>query len=63
MLVLTRKEGERILIGENVFVTVVSIGPGSVRIGIDAPREVPVMRLELKEQMDRLARDAKASSD
>ena len=57
MLVLTRKEGERILIGENVSVTIVSIVGGAVRLGIEAPREVPVMRSELKEQMDRTARN------
>lgn len=52
MLVLTRKEGERILIGENISVTVVRIAGGGVRLGVDAPAEVPVMRSELKEKLD-----------
>lgn len=52
MLVLTRKEGERILIGENISVTVVRIAGGGVRLGVDAPPEVPVMRSELKEKLD-----------
>ena len=37
MLVLSRKPGEKILIGDNVAITVVRIGPNTVRIGIDAP--------------------------
>ena len=40
MLVLSRKPGERILIGDNVAITVVRIGPNSVRLGIDAPRDI-----------------------
>jgi carbon storage regulator len=47
MLVLSRKPGERVLIGENVSVTIVRIGPNSVRLGIDAPRELNIVREEL----------------
>ena len=47
MLVLSRKMGERILIGDNVTVTIVRIGPNNVRIGIDAPREMNIVREEL----------------
>jgi len=47
MLVLSRKAGERILIGDNVAITVVRIGPNSVRIGIDAPRDMNIVRDEL----------------
>jgi carbon storage regulator len=47
MLVLSRKVGERILIGENIAVTVVRIGQGGVRIGVDAPSEMVVVREEL----------------
>jgi len=47
MLVLSRKPGERVLIGENVTVTVVRVGPNSVRLGIDAPREMNIVREEL----------------
>ena len=47
MLVLSRKPGERILIGDNVTVTIVRIGPNNVRIGIDAPREMNIVREEL----------------
>ena len=51
MLVLSRKVGERILIGDNVFVTVVKVGQGGVRIGIDAPPEMAVVREELAEEL------------
>jgi carbon storage regulator len=48
MLVLSRKVGERILIGDNIAVTVVRIAQGGVRIGIEAPNDTPVIREELK---------------
>ena len=47
MLVLSRKAGERIRIGDEITVTVVRITGGGVRIGIEAPDELPVMRDEL----------------
>jgi carbon storage regulator len=48
MLVLSRKVGERILIGDEIAVTVVRVTGGGVRIGIEAPAEMPVIREELK---------------
>lgn len=47
MLVLSRKPGERILIGDDIAVTVVRIGPNTVRIGIEAPRSMNIVRDEL----------------
>jgi carbon storage regulator len=47
MLVLSRKSGEKILIGDNVTVTIVRIGPNTVRLGIDAPRDMNIVREEL----------------
>jgi carbon storage regulator len=47
MLVLSRKPGEKILIGEHVTVTIVRIGPNTVRLGIDAPRDMNIVREEL----------------
>ncbi|HMO14414.1 MAG TPA: carbon storage regulator CsrA [Pirellulaceae bacterium] len=52
MLVLSRKVGERILIGENIAVTVVRITGGGVRIGIEAPAELPVIREELQKTIE-----------
>lgn len=51
MLVLARKVGERILIGDNIAVTVVRMGSGVVRLGVEAPHEMPVVREELKDQL------------
>jgi carbon storage regulator len=48
MLVLSRRAGERIQIGEQIEVTVVRIGPGVVRIGIEAPAEMTVVRDEIR---------------
>jgi carbon storage regulator len=47
MLVLSRKPGERILIGDDVVLTVVRIGPNNVRLGIDAPKSMNIVREEL----------------
>ncbi|QDV52039.1 carbon storage regulator [Gimesia fumaroli] len=47
MLVLSRKPGERIRIGDDVTLTIVRIGPNSVRLGIDAPRSMSIVREEL----------------
>ncbi len=51
MLVLTRKAGEKIKIGDNVVVNILSIEGGTVKIGIDAPREVNILRMEVLEQI------------
>lgn len=47
MLILTRRIGERIIIGENIAVAVLKSNRGHVSIGIDAPDNVPVHREEI----------------
>lgn len=47
MLVLTRRAGESITIGDDIVVTVVMVSGGQVRVGISAPRSVPVLREEI----------------
>lgn len=47
MLVLTRRVGERICIGDGIVITVVQLSQGKVRIGIDAPPSAVVLREEL----------------
>jgi carbon storage regulator len=44
MLVVTRKEGESLTVGDEIVITVVETRPGSVRIGIEAPSEIRVQR-------------------
>ncbi len=51
MLVVSRKVGERILIGDQITITVIKVGSGGVRIGIDAPKELAVVREELATQI------------
>ena len=53
MLVLSRKVGERIRIGDKVTVTVVRVTGGGVRLGIEAPAEMPVIREELHQELER----------
>ena len=50
MLVLTRKVGERIQIGDKIFITVVRINGAAVRLGVEAPAELIVVRQELAER-------------
>ena len=47
MLVLSRKLGEKIYIGDNICITVVDIDRGKIRLGIEAPRDVAIYRQEL----------------
>lgn len=47
MLILTRRVGEKLVIGENVIVTVLGVKGNQIRIGIDAPSEVQVHREEI----------------
>jgi len=56
VLVLSRKVGERILIGDKIAVTVVKIGHGGVRIGVEAPTELAVIREELATELERTER-------
>ena len=50
MLVLGRKPGEYVVINENIIVKVIKTEDGQLRMAIDAPREIPIVRGELYEQ-------------
>lgn len=58
MLVLSRKTGERILIGDQIAITVVKVAHGGVRIGVEAPTEMAVVREELAGKLERAEREA-----
>ncbi len=52
MLILRRKIGETLLIGENIRITVLDVGESGARLAIDAPKEIPVLRSELVRAVD-----------
>lgn len=47
MLVLSRRVGEKIIIGDDITITIVRVAQGTVRIGVDAPRDMMVVRQEV----------------
>ena len=53
MLVLSRQRDESIIIGDNIVVTIVDVRGDKVRLGIDAPTEIPVHRQEVYEAIQR----------
>ena len=63
MLVLSRKAGEQVIIGDNICVTMVAVRGNQVRLGFDAPAEVRIARAELYEPpavaMDRTEHECK----
>ena len=63
MLVLTRKPGERLMIGDNIVLTVVEVKGDNIRIGIDAPREVKVHRGEIYDAIVTENRQAALATD
>ncbi|HKK70101.1 MAG TPA: carbon storage regulator CsrA [Candidatus Krumholzibacteria bacterium] len=61
MLVLSRKRNEKIVIGDGITVTVLEVRGDQVQLGIDAPREIPVHRYEVFEQIKRTTDEAARS--
>ncbi len=53
MLVLTRKSGESLIVGDDVIITVVEIKGGQVKLGVDAPKSIAIYRTELLEKITR----------
>jgi carbon storage regulator len=51
MLVITRRKGESILLGDNIEITVVKLDDGSVKLAIDAPKNIVILRKELYKEV------------
>ncbi len=51
MLVLTRKIDEKIMIGKNIVINILEIEGGNVKIGIEAPRDISILRMEVFEKI------------
>jgi len=49
MLILQRRKGQSLSINDNITLTVIDAGPDWVKLAIDAPKEIPILRSELKE--------------
>lgn len=62
MLTLTRKPGERIVIGNDIDITIVDVARGKVRVGIKAPRGLPVHRGEVRDRIVQQNLDATQSA-
>jgi len=60
MLVLSRQKDESIMIGDNVEITIVDVRGDKVRLGITAPKEIPVHRMEVYEAIQREKREKQA---
>ncbi|WP_315121927.1 carbon storage regulator CsrA [uncultured Clostridium sp.] len=58
MLVIGRKKGESLLIGDDIEITVVKIEDGSVRLAIEAPRDVNILRKELYKAVEQENKNA-----
>ncbi|GEP40221.1 carbon storage regulator [Nocardioides psychrotolerans] len=63
MLVLSRRAGESVVVGDNVTITILEVRGDVVRVGIDAPRSVAVHRAELLEALESSNRDAASPSE
>ncbi|TWT97286.1 carbon storage regulator [Neorhodopirellula pilleata] len=62
MLVLSRKEGEKLVIGDNVVITINRIAGNRVAVGIEAPRDVSIVRGELKPQVNQSKKTGSSGS-
>ncbi|MBD7916351.1 carbon storage regulator CsrA [Clostridium sp. Sa3CUN1] len=58
MLVITRKKGESILIGDDIEISVSKIEDGSVKLAIKAPKEMTILRKELFEEVENENKEA-----
>ncbi|MCE5220775.1 MAG: carbon storage regulator CsrA [Clostridium sp.] len=58
MLIITRKKGESLMIGDDIEIVISKIDDGSVKIGIKAPKDVQILRKELYEEIENENKEA-----
>ncbi|MZK49895.1 carbon storage regulator CsrA [Clostridium beijerinckii] len=58
MLIITRKKGESLMIGDDIEIVISKIDDGSVKIGIKAPKDVQILRKELYEEVEKENKEA-----
>ena len=58
MLIITRKKGESLMIGDDIEITVSKLEDGSVKLGIQAPKDITILRKELYEAVEKENRAA-----
>lgn len=63
MLVVTRKKGERVLIGDDIVVTILDVRRDGIRVGVDAPRGIRIQRAEVVEALAAANAEAAGASD
>jgi len=63
MLILSRKQEESILVGSNIKIKVLSIEKGNVKLGIEAPNDVSILRQELTEAVSEINKKASKNVD
>ena len=62
MLVLSRKQGQRIVVGNGITVTVVSVRGSRVKLGFDGPAEIPIHREEVQHRLGGIPAEVQATA-
>ena len=63
MLVISRKTGEEIQIGDTINISILNIDRGVVRLGIEAPKDIPIQRKELRKKIDEVLQPSTSNNN